>query len=147
MDNWKISIKIEDETDNIELIDIKSVLDGYLNINRTFFDELLSIVKMIRKYSVGKGIEKVIGPDNKDWTKNPWVFIMIQDSERKIPFWILLKRERDLNGYLVAIGPDKFYEYLKKSQEPDSEVKRILEYVVAYPQKFKSAILIPNFIA
>jgi hypothetical protein len=148
MKNWNVIIKIGDEgTDNLELIDINEVLEGYLNINRTFFDELLSIVKMIRKYALGKGIEKVLGPDKEDWTQNPWVLLMLKDAEKKLPFWLLLKREKDLNGFLVAIGPDSFYQFCKASKEPDDEIKRILEYVIAYPQKFKTSIIIPNFIA
>ena len=91
MKTWQITVKIGDEPqDNLELIDINEVLEGYLNITRTFFDELLNIVKMIKKYVIGKGLEKIIGPDNKDWTKNPWLLLMIKDNEKNIPFWIII---------------------------------------------------------
>jgi len=147
MKSWQVSVKIKDEPeDKLELIDIKEVLEGYLNINRNFFDEILSIVKMLRKYAIGKGIEKVIGPDNEDWTQNPWILLMIKDNEKNIPFWFLIKREKDLTGYLVAFGPNTFYEYCKQSKEVDDEIKQILEYVIAYPQKFKLSIVIPNYV-
>jgi hypothetical protein len=147
MKTWQLSIKIKDEPeDKLELCDISEILEGYLSINRNFFDELLTIVKMLRKYALGKGIEKVIGPDNEDWTQNPWVLLMIKDNEKSIPFWFLIKREKDLSGYLVALGPNVFIDYCKASKESDDEIRRILEYIIAYPQKFKLSIIIPNFI-
>ncbi len=145
-DKWQITVNIEDEKETYQLIDINKVLDGYLNINRTFFDELLDIVKMIKKYSIGKGIESVIGPDKEDWSKNSWLFIIFRDKEKQIPFWFLIKREKDLNGHLVAIGPDSCYKYFKKSEMASDEIRRIVEYLLAYPQKFETLILIPNFI-
>jgi len=147
MKTWKISVKIDDSSvENLELVDILEIMDGYLNIYRTYFDELLNVVKMINKYSIGKGLEKIIGPGNKDWTKNPWLLLMFKDNEKQIPFWMLLKREKDLTGYLVGVGPQKFYEYCKKSKEPDDEIKRLMEYIITYPHKFKVSIIIPNFI-
>ncbi len=145
-DKWQITVNIEDDEDKFQLTDIKEVLDGYLNINRTFFDELLDIVKMIKKYSIGKGIEQVIGPDKEDWSKNSWLFIIFRDKEKFIPFWLLFKREKDLNGHLVAIGPDSCYEYFRKSKVASDEVRRIIEYLLAYPQKFEVLILIPSFV-
>ena len=148
MKNWQVTLKIgESSTEELSLVDTLEVLEGYLNINRTFFDELINIVRMIKKYAIGKGVEKIIGPDNKEWTNNPWILLMFKDNEKQIPFWMLIKREKDLTGYLVAIGPSKFYEYCKVSKEPDDEIKRILEYIIAYPQKFKVSIIIPNFIS
>jgi hypothetical protein len=46
----------------------------------------------------------------------------------------------------VAIGPENLYQYYKDSKEPDDEIKRIIEYIVSYPQKFKLSMIIPNFI-
>ena len=147
MKAWQVQVKIKDEPEDLlELTDVKEILEGYLNINRNFFDELLSIVKMLRKYAIGKGIEKVTGPDNEDWTQNPWILLMIKDNEKSIPFWFLIKREKDLTGYLVALGPQMFFDYCKQSKEVDDEIKRILEYIIAYPQKFKLSIIIPNFL-
>ena len=148
MKKWTLTIKIgENEEDNLDLFDVKGFLDGYLSINRNFFDEILNIVKMIKKYTVGKGIEKIIGPDKKDWTQNPWVLLMFKDNEKQVPFWLLIKRVKDLAGTLVAIGPEDLYQYFKDSKEPDDEIKRIIEYIVSYPQKFKLSMIIPNFIA
>jgi len=102
---------------------------------------------MIKKYTVGKGIEKIIGPNKKDWTQNPWVLLMFKDNEKQVPFWLLIKREKDLTGTLVAIGPEDLYQYYKDSKEPDDEIKRLIEYIVSYPQKFKLSMIIPNFIS
>ena len=147
MKTWQIQIKIGNEQlDEIVLYDAQKILDSYLNVNRTFFDELLDIVKMINKYAVGKGIEKVIGPDNKDWTNNPWLLIMVKDKENEIPFWLLFKREKDLTGFLVAVGPEKCFEYWNSSKETDDDIKKFLEYIIAYPEKFILSIIIPNFI-
>ena len=147
MKTWELMIKIGTETpDKIELYDIDKILDGYLNVNRTFFDEILDIVKMIKKYSVGKGIEKIIGPNKDDWTFNPWLLIMVKDKENEIPFWLLFKREKDLTGFLVAIGPKKYYDYCNASKEPDDDIKKFLEYIIAYPEKFSLSVIIPNFI-
>ncbi|NMC59580.1 MAG: hypothetical protein GYA51_09400 [Candidatus Methanofastidiosa archaeon] len=137
----------EEPEDKLELLDVKDLLDGYLNLNRPFFDELLRNVKIIKKYAIGKGISKVTGPDEKDWTHNPWLLFMAKDNEKEVPFWFLLKREKDLTGYLVAVGPQKYYEYCETSKEADDDIKRTLEYLITYPQKFKLAILIPTFIA
>ncbi len=147
MKTWQLSIKIENEPqDEITLFDIQKILDGYLNVNRTFFDELLDIVKMINKYSVGKGIEKVTGPDSHDWTFNPWLLIMVKDKENDIPFWFLFKREKDLTGYLVAVGPEKYFNYCQSSKEPDDDIKKFIEYIIAYPEKFLLSVIIPNYI-
>jgi hypothetical protein len=143
---WKVDLSIDNEKDHIELEDIKQIFNGYLLINRTFFDELLEIVKKNKKYSIGKGISRVIGPDEEDWTMNSWLLIMFQDKERKIPFWFLFKREKDLSAHLVSLGPKNSYEYFKSSEVSDNEVKRVIEYLLAYPQKFELLILIPNYV-
>ena len=147
MKTWEVTIKIGPENpDKLVLFDVQKILEGYLNVNRTFFDELLDIVKMIKKYAVGKGIDEIIGPDKKNWTKNPWVLFMIKEKEDETPFWLLFKREKDLSGILTAIGPQNYYEYCEKIKEPDDEIKKFLEYIIAYPQKFKLSIIIPNFL-
>jgi hypothetical protein len=148
MKTWQVTVKIgEEPEDTLDLVDVREILDGYLNISRTFFDELLGIVKMIRKYAIGKGIQMVKSPDKDDWTHNPWILLLFKDNEKGIPFWLLLKREKDLTGYLVAAGPDQFLEYCKSTKEADDEIKRIMEYLIAYPQKFTLSIIIPNFVA
>jgi hypothetical protein len=147
MKKWEIKLKLgEDLEEKIELIDIKEILEGYLNLNRNFYDELLGIAKIINRYMIGKGIEEVLDPSGKDWTKNPWILFMIKDNEEEIPFRMLMKREKDLSGYLVAIGPEKFFDYLKSTKEEEEELKRFLEYIIAYPQKFQISMIIPNFV-
>lgn len=147
MNKWTVNLKLEEGSEeSVELFDIKEVLEAYLNINRNFFDELLSIVKILNRYMVGKGIESVYDPKGKDWTQNPWILLMIKDNENDIPFRFLMKREKDLSGFLVGIGPEKFIDYLKNSKEEEEEMKRFLEYILAYPQKFKISMIIPNFI-
>jgi hypothetical protein len=147
MKKWHVTVKIEDEPpEELEMYDFKDIYDSYISINRTFFNEILAIVKMVRKYAIGKGIEKVIGPDRKLWTQNPWLLIMFKDNEIQVPYWLLLKREKDLNGTLVAVGPENFYKFCLKDKDSDDEIKRMIEYLIAYPQKFKVSIIIPNVI-
>ena len=69
-----------------------------------------------------------------------------KEKENDTPFWLLFKREKDLTGYLVAVGPEKYYEYCKNGNDPDDDIKKYLEYIIAYPEKFVLSILIPNFI-
>ncbi|MHA1776219.1 MAG: hypothetical protein ACTSWC_05565 [Promethearchaeota archaeon] len=147
MKKWKVSLKLEENEKNlVELIDAKEILDGYLNINRNFYVELLNIAKIINRYMIGKGIEFVIDPNGKDWSLNPWILMLVKDNESDIPFRFLMKREKDLSGFLVGIGPEKFVNYLKESKEEEDEIKRFLEYLIAYPQKFRISMVIPNFI-
>ena len=147
MKKWHVTVKIDDEPpEELTMYDVKDIYDSYISVNRTFFDEILAVVKMIRKYAIGKGIEKIIGPDKKLWTGNPWLLIMFKDNEIQVPFWLLLKREKDLNGTLVALGPQKFYDFCSKDKDSDDEIKRIIEYLIAYPQKFRVSIMIPNMI-
>ena len=72
--------------------------------------------------------------------------MLVKDNESDIPFRFLMKREKDLSGFLVGIGPEKFVNYLKESKEEEDEIKRFLEYLIAYPQKFRISMVIPNFI-
>lgn len=147
MKKWKVSLKLEENEKNlIELVDAKEVLDGYLNINRNFYIEILNIAKIINRYMIGKGIESVTDPNGKDWSLNPWILMLIKENENDIPFRLLIKREKDLSGFLVALGPEKFVNYLKETKEEDDEIKRFLEYLIAYPQKFRISMVIPNFI-
>ncbi|WP_457556662.1 hypothetical protein [Candidatus Harpocratesius sp.] len=147
MKKWRISLKLEEnKEDLVELTDVKEVMDGYLNINRNFYVELLNITKILNRYMIGKGIESVVDPNGKDWSLNPWILLMIKDNESDIPFRFLMKREKDLSGFLVAVGPDNFISYLKDSKEEEDEIKRLLEYIIAYPQKFRISMIIPNFI-
>lgn len=147
MNKWRVVVKIGDESeDTFELTDLKEITDSYMQLTRTYFDELISIAKMIKKYAIAKGIQSVKSPDNEDWTYNPWVLILFKDNEKGIPFWLLLKREKDLSGYLVATGPDNFVNFIQVNKDED-QIRNMMEYLVAYPQKFTVSIIIPNFIA
>ena len=72
---------------------------------------------------------------------------MAKDKENNIPFWLLFKREKDLTGHLAAIGPRTYYDYFGSIKEPEDELKKFLEYIIAYPQKFEISIIIPNYIS
>ncbi len=144
---WKIEINInESGNKSLELNDAKSILGEYIKVRRNYFDKLFDSLKLSKNYSISKGIESITGNDAKDWTLNPWIFIIAKDKENKAPFWILIKRENDLNGFISAIGPDLFIDYMSSSKENIDELRKLLEYITDYHQKFVINILIPNFL-
>lgn len=135
------------ENKELELFDAKGYFGGYLKIKRSYFNSLFKTVKMTKKYQTLKTIERVIGPNDDDWTKNPWMLIIAKDHERKIPFWFFIKREKDLSGILVAIGPKAFAEYNNKnSLEGKRDIKRLLNYIIVYLNKFNCVIMLPTFL-
>ena len=106
---------------------------------------LVKAIKMTKKYTTGHAIETVLGPDAKDWTDNAWMLLLIKDNEKKNPFWLLIKREKDLSGLLIAIGPKSFAEYNNSNMlEAKRDIKRLINYIVAYLTKFNCSVLLPN---
>ncbi|MFX1314049.1 MAG: hypothetical protein ACFFHD_15795, partial [Promethearchaeota archaeon] len=88
-----------------------------------------------------------LGPDQIDWTLNPWMLLIVKDNEKKKPFWIFIKREKDLSGILVAIGPKPFAEYNNKNiQEAKREIIQLINYIVTYMNKFNCVIFLPKFL-
>ncbi|TFF95851.1 MAG: hypothetical protein EU544_01855 [Promethearchaeota archaeon] len=147
MKTWKIDLKFPDDSDKtIEIFDGKTYFSGYLKIKRSYFNELIKTVKMTKSYNIGRAIEKVVGPDKEDWTLNPWMLIIVKDNEKNKPFWFFIKRERDLSGLLVGIGPEPFAEYNSSNQEARREIKRLINYIIAYLNKFECLILLPNYL-
>lgn len=146
MDIWKIYLKFSDGMANeLELYDAKAYFNGYLSLKRSYFARLVKAIKMTKKYTTGHAIERIIGPDTKDWTENAWMLLLIKDNEKKNPFWLLIKREKDLSGMLVAIGPKAFAEYNNSNiLEAKRDIKRLINYIVAYLTKFNCSVLLPN---
>ena len=73
--------------------------------------------------------------------------IVVKDNEKNKPFWFFIKREKDLSGLLVAIGPKPFEEHSSSNiSEARNEIKRFMNYIVAYLTKFNCVILLPNFL-
>ncbi|MHA2036456.1 MAG: hypothetical protein ACW98X_08480 [Promethearchaeota archaeon] len=146
MSLWKVILKFSDGTDKeLELFDAKTFFDGYLKIKRSFFNALVKSIKMTKKYFSNKAIDKVIGPDATDWTLNPWMLLVIKDNEKMMPFWLFIKREKDLSGALIAIGPKSFAEYnTKNSTEAKREIKRLVNYVITYLNKFNCIVFLPK---
>jgi len=149
MDKWKINLKFSDGTINeLELYDAKAYFTGYLKLKRSYFMRLVKAIKMTKKYTTGHAIERVIGPDVKEWTENAWMLLLIKDNEKKKPFWILIKREKDLSGLLIAIGPKSFAEYINGNMlEAKRDIKRLINYLVSYITKFNCSVLLPNYIS
>ena len=103
---------------------------------------------MTKKYFTSKAIERVIGPNENDWTLNPWMLIIVKDNEKKMPFWFFIKREKDLSGALVAIGPKQFAEYNSKNpSEARRQIKQLINYIIAYLNKFNCVIFLPRFLS
>jgi len=148
MKPWKVFLKFDNlnSEKELELFDAKSYFGGYLKIKRSYFNKLIKVINMTKKYSTRSAIEKVIGPDEIDWTLNPWMLILIKDNEKGKKFWLFIKREKDLSGHLVAIGPKPFVDYNKVNSEAKREIKQILNYIIAYLNKFQVIVLLPNYL-
>jgi hypothetical protein len=146
MDIWKINLKFSDGIKNdLELYDANVYFNGYLKLKRSYFMRLVKAIKMTKKYTTGHAIETVIGPDSKEWTENAWMLLLIKDNEKKNPFWLLIKREKDLSGLLIAIGPKSFADYINNNMlEAKRDIKRLINYIVAYLTKFNCSVLLPN---
>ena len=147
MELWKISLKYNNELNKkLELFDAKTYFNGYLNLKRTYFNKLAEVIKITKRYNIIHGISEVIGPDEKDWTLNAWMLFIITETENRNPFWLLIKREKDLSGTLVAIGPKAFADYNKSNQDnAKRDLKRLINYLVTYLNKFYCSIFIPNY--
>ncbi len=149
MNSWKVYLKFSDETESeqvLELFDAKSYFGGYLKIKRSYFNELIKTIKMTKKYLTGRAIEKVLSPDNEDWTYNPWMLIIVKDNEKGKPFWFFIKREKDLSGILVAIGPKPFAKYNNNNTEAKRDIKQLINYIIAYLNKFQCVLILPNYL-
>lgn len=151
MKSWKVELKFEKEDEKtdkeLELYDANRYFNGYLKIKRSYFNELVKTIKMTKKYITGRGIEKVIGPDDKDWTYNPWMLLIVKDNEREKPFWFFIKREKDLSGLLVAIGPKLYATYNRSNAEAKREIRRLINYIIAYINKFSCVCILPNYLS
>ncbi|TFG16482.1 MAG: hypothetical protein EU531_06370 [Promethearchaeota archaeon] len=146
---WKLSLCYdENNTQELELFDTFEFFNGYLKIKRNYFEKLIKAVNMTKKYRIERGISKVINPENEDWTMNPWMCFLVKDDEKQNPFWLLIKREKDLSGILVAIGPKQFRDYNASiNSEAKRELKRLINFIIIHLNKFNCLILIPNFVA
>ena len=151
MNPWKVYLKFSDEAEigqELELFDAKSYFGGYLKIKRSYFNALVKNIKMTKKYVTGRAIEKVLGPDDEDWTFNPWMLLIIKDNEKNMPFWFFIKREKDLSGALIAIGPRPFAKYSNDNiSNARSEIKRLINYIISYLNKFNCVVLLPNYLS
>ena len=146
---WKILLRIEGLPDKeLDLLDAKPYFDGYLTIKRSYFNRLIKALKISKKYVTRRGIEKVINPNKEDWTLNPWLLLMVKENEKNMPFWLFIKREKDLSGTLIAIGP-KIYADFNTQNLPDSkrDLKRLINFIVSYINKFECIVLLPNFLS
>jgi hypothetical protein len=146
---WKILLEIEGSAkEELELEDAKSYFDGYLKIKRNYFDRLAKAIKISKKYITKRGIERVTSPNNEDWTLNPWFLLLLKENEKNMSFWLLIRREKDLSGTLIAIGP-KIYADFNNQNLPDSkrDLKRLINFIVSYVNKFDCLIILPNFLS
>ena len=146
---WRILLKIEGFfNEELELVDAKSYFDGYLKIKRNYFDRLIKAIKISKKYMTKRGIERVIGPNNEEWTLNPWFLLLLKENEKNMTFWLFIRREKDLSGTLIAIGP-KVYADFNTQNLPDSkrDLKRLINFIVSYINKFECLVILPNFLS
>ncbi len=135
----------EDEAENLALDDLADVINGYLAIKREYFDELLSSVKKTKTFFVSKRLLNVTSPDKEDWTNNGWLLVFARVKEKELPVQLLIRREHDLAGTIVAFGPDEFSKHVKKNG--GEELRKMMEYLVSFPHKFDATVLLPHFMA
>ncbi|MBY9003013.1 MAG: hypothetical protein KGD73_03495 [Candidatus Lokiarchaeota archaeon] len=149
MNTWKITIEIENgKQEEIELYDAKAYFEGYLKIKRSFFNRLIKAIKIAKNYALKHAIEEVLSPDKEEWILNPWILLIVKDIEKEMPFWFLIKRELDLSGLLVAIGPKSFAEFNNQNfSDAKRDIKRIINFIVSYLNKFNCTIFIPKFLS
>jgi hypothetical protein len=145
---WTVSLKDgTDLKDQLKLQDSREYFEGYLKLSRNFFNQLIKAEKVTKNYIIKQGIESVENPKNDDWTLNPWILVITKDNEKEAPFWFLFKRELDLSGILVAIGPDSFIRYLNNDKsEARKDIQRIIKYLIIYLKKFDCIIFLPNYL-
>jgi hypothetical protein len=148
MNPWKVFLKSpEGINKEIQLFDAKNYFGGYLKIQRGFFNGLIKSIKITKKYFTFKAIEKVLSPNEDDWSLNPWMLMVIHDNEKKKTFWLFIKREKDLTGVLVAIGPKSYAEYNNRNlSEAKREIKLLINYIITYLNKFSCAVFLPNYL-
>ncbi|MHA1793278.1 MAG: hypothetical protein ACTSVI_11580 [Promethearchaeota archaeon] len=151
-EKWKVHLSLDEIDEDIELIDIEKLLNTYLVIRKKFFDDFLEVIQKINHYSVGKAIESVVSFDGSDWTKNSWLLVMCKQMKDDATFWMLFKREQNLSGVLVGIGPDEFVkafmELLPKDFDSRNEyLKKLLIWLTVEPGKWKNVgVFIPNWL-
>lgn len=150
MKPWKVFLKFSEPSSEfnkeLEIFDAKAYFNGYLKIQRSYFTSLVKLIKTTKKYSIERAIEKVISPDDEDWTHNPWMLLIIKDVEKKKSFWLFIKREKDLSGLLVAIGPKAFAEFNNNNVDAKHLIKSLINYIITYENKFNCIVLLPNFL-
>lgn len=152
---WNLKITIENTPQEpLSLYDAYEVFDEYMSVTREYFDALIKYKGLEKRFKIGKGIDEVIGPDGKNWTRNAWILIMAKHTgkmkdittDQDVPFWILIQRNTDLNGFVAAVGPQLFYEYLKSDSDRASNMRKLLDFIANYREDFKTILLIPNFV-
>jgi hypothetical protein len=149
MNTWRITLKLEDgKLEEFDLYDAKLYFEGYLKIKRSYFNRLTKAIKIAKNYTMKHAIEDVLSPDKEDWVLNPWLLMVVKDIEKEMPFWFLIKREFDLSGILVAIGPKSFAEFNSQNLgDAKRDIKRIINFIVSYLNKFNCIVFIPQFLS
>ena len=129
-------------TQDLEIEDVISLFKAYPEVKRNFFDDLVAAINKTPDYYVGAKITMVTGLDGEDWTSNPWLLLIARETELSTPFWLLFKREKNLAGYLVALGPPPAATYAKENGL--DELRRILEYIVAFASRWDISVFLPE---
>jgi len=142
--SWRVKLQPPgmEGTSEIELADVVPFFKAYPEVKRNFFDELVSNINKNKDFYVGANIKAVTGPDQTDWSANPWLLLIARETEKEAPFWLLFKREKTLAGYLVALGPAGVAAYAK--DEGLDEIRRILEYIITFTNRWDISIFLPT---
>ena len=141
--SWRVKLEHPgiNGLNEIELADVITFFKAYPEVKRNFFDDLVTNINKNKDFFVGPNITTVTGPDGNDWSINPWLLLIAREIEKEAPFWLLFKREKTLSGYLVGLGPAGVVSYAK--EEGLDEIRRILEYIIAFANRWNIAIFLP----
>ncbi|MHA1341520.1 MAG: hypothetical protein ACTSRZ_16585 [Promethearchaeota archaeon] len=146
LSKWNVSIEMgENNIQTFELYDLNEFIGEYYNLQTNYFDDLLDSVKISKNYVVKSSITKVTFK-GEDWTVNPWILVLALDKKKGLPFWFLFKKKQDLSGNLVAIGPESFLRYAKENKNIDEDLKKVLDFIIFYRDKFSAIIAVPKFL-
>jgi hypothetical protein len=152
-ERWVIKMRLDPEiSEELKLVDLQVAFGSYMGIRKKFFEDLLTVAPNAKNYAVGKAIESVTGIDSDDWTKNSWLLVMAKELKNKAVYWLLFKRNQQMDGVLVAIGPEEFPKSILGlfSNDPESRneyLKKINIWLTIEPAKWQNvAIFIPTWL-
>ena len=89
---------------NVNLLSSKFILGKFPKIENRFFEDLNENIKNKPHYFSQESIKKIVGPEKEEYNILDWVFLWGFDFKKR-GFQLLIQKETEGKGILVAIGP------------------------------------------